>query len=616
MQEKASTTHSAGAPSFERWRNRLVARLTSTQFLITMVLVSSMAYLVVFPLFQLFWRTITWGSGDRRFNRQAVEGEFTSHHWYEVFIGDSSFSMLVEPFWNTIVTGSIAAVFALLIGGLQAWVVVRTDLPGKIWLKTVLTLPYIVPSFAIALAWDTLFKSPKAGGQPGLFDSVFGITPPDWLSFGPVPIIITMSIHYAPFAFLLVAGALSTLDSQLEECALVQGASRTQILWKITFPMVLPAFISAFILTFGKTIGTFALPYLLGAPVEYYTLGTMLYTNIKLGLDAMGYILAIVLVGMAGVVIYFSYKVLGENLKRFETIGGKGFKGNVTQLGKWRWPAFTVTAVYAFIAAIFPILLLGYQSLMLVDGRFDLANLTLHYWTGESDPRYAFGEPGVLHNNIILGATWNTLKLAFISSILAAIFGLLIGYIVVRGKVRWISKLLDQISFIPFLLPAIAFGAMYLTMFAESHGPLPALYGTFTLLVLISVVNRLPYSVRTGASAVIQLGQSLEEAAEIQGASWWQRFRRIIFPLTTSGVVAGMMVSFVGVMRELTLIILLITPDTRVLMTVGFRYAEEDQTQLGSVLVLLVTALTIIGELLIWRFGKGKLMRLHERRSE
>jgi iron(III) transport system permease protein len=616
MQEKVSTTHSAGAPSFERWRNRLVARLTSTQFLITMFLVSSLAYLVVFPLFQLFWRTITWGSGDRRFNRQAVEGEFTSNHWYEVFIGDSSFSMLVEPFWNTIVTGSIAAAFALLIGGLQAWVVVRTDLPGKIWLKTVLTLPYIVPSFAIALAWDTLFKSPKAGGQPGLFESVFDIAPPDWLSFGPVPIIITMSIHYAPFAFLLVAGALSTLDSQLEECALVQGASRTQILWKITFPIVLPAFLSAFILTFGKTIGTFALPYLLGSPVEYYTLGTMLYTNIKLGLDAMGYILAIVLVGMAGVVIYFSYKILGENLKRFETIGGKGFKGNVTKLGKWRWPAFTVTAVYAFIAAIFPILLLGYQSLMLVDGRFDLANLTLHYWTGESDPRYAFGEPGVFHNNIILGATWNTLRLAFISSILAAIFGLLIGYIVVRGKVRWISKLLDQIAFIPFLLPSIAFGAMYLTMFAESHGPLPALYGTFTLLVLVSVVNRLPYSVRTGASAVIQLGQSLEEAAEIQGASWWQRFRRIIFPLTTSGVVAGMMVSFVGIMRELTLIILLITPDTRMLMTVGFRYAEEDQTQLGSALVLLVTALTIIGELLIWRFGKGKLMRLHERRSE
>jgi iron(III) transport system permease protein len=616
MQETVATPRSTSAPSFERWRNKLLARLTSTQFLITIMLISSLAYLVLFPLFQLLWRTITWGSGDRRFNREAVEGEFTSHHWYEVFVGDTSYELLIEPFWNTMITGGIAAVLALLIGGLQAWVVVRTDLPGKAWLKTILTLPYIVPSFAIALAWDTLFKSPNVGGQPGLFDSVFGIAPPEWLSFGPVPIIITMSIHYAPFAFLLVAGALATLDSELEECARVQGASRTQILWRITFPIVLPAFISAFILTFGKTIGTFALPFLLGAPVEYYTLGTMLFANIKLGLDAMGYILAIVLIVMAGVVIYFSYKVLGENLKRFETIGGKGFRGTVTKLGRWRWPIFSITAAFAFIAAIFPILLLGYQSVMLIDGRFDLANLTLHYWAGESDPRFAFGEPGVLHNNIILGATWNTLKLAFISSILAAVFGLLIGYIVIRGKVRWLSKLLDQIAFVPFLIPSIAFGAMYLTMFAEQRGPIPALYGTFTLLVVISVVNRLPYSVRTGASAVTQLGQSLEEAAEIQGASWFQRFRRIIVPLTTSGIVAGMMVSFVGIMRELTLLILLITPDTRVMMTVGFRYAEEDQTQLGNALVLLVATFTVIGELLIWRLGKGKLMQLHERRSE
>jgi iron(III) transport system permease protein len=157
---------------------------------------------------------------------------------------------------------------------------------------------------------------------------------------------------------------------------------------------------------------------------------------------------------------------------------------------------------------------------------------------------------------------------------------------------------------------------MYLTMFAESHGPIPALYGTFTLLVLISVVNRLPYSMRTGASAVTQLGQSLEEAAELQGASWLQRFRRIVVPLSMSGVVAGMMVSFVGVMRELTLIILLITPDTRVLMTVGFRYAEEGQPQLSNALVMIVTVLTIIGELIIWQVGKGKLMRIHERRSE
>ncbi len=260
--------------------------------------------------------------------------------------------------------------------------------------------------------------------------------------------------------------------------------------------------------------------------------------------------------------------------------------------------------------------LLSYQSVMLVDGLYGLDNLTSHFWMGHSDPNIAHGEPGVLHNPVILGASWNSIKLAGISSFLCAILGLLVAYIVVRNRGSWISTLLDQISFLPFLFPSIAFGAMYLSMFAIPHGPIPALYGTFTLLVLVSVFKRLPYSVRTGTSAVTQIGQELEEAAEIQGASWFRRIHRVVLPLATSGVVAGMMVSFVGIMRELSLIILLITPTTRVLMTLGFRYAEEDQIQLGNTLVLLVTFITILGELTVWWFGKGRLARLQEKQLE
>jgi iron(III) transport system permease protein len=154
---------------------------------------------------------------------------------------------------------------------------------------------------------------------------------------------------------------------------------------------------------------------------------------------------------------------------------------------------------------------------------------------------------------------------------------------------------------------------MYLSMFAVQRGPIPALYGTFTLLVLIAAVDKLPYSTRTGASAVTQIGQELEEAAEIQGISWFRRFYKLVLPLATSGLVAGMMVSFVSIMRELSLIIFLITPSTGVLMTVGFRYAEEGQPQLANALVLLVTFITIVGELIIWRVGRGRLARLQEK---
>ncbi len=596
-------------------QSRTPAWMTDPVSLLMLILLTVLTYLVLWPFLQLIIETLTWGEGDRRISRDAVPGEFTWFHWLQVTTGPISGKMLYGPLANTMKTGIIATALALLAGGILAWCVIRSDMPGKAWLQPILTLPYIVPSFAIALSWEAVFRSPKVGGQPGLYEALLGISPPEWLSYGTFPISITLAIHYFPFAYLLVAGALATIDSQMEEGALITGAGRLMILRRITFPVVAPAFVAAFILTFGKTIGQFALPFLLGAPTQFHTLATMVYANLALGLDSMAFVLAIILIAISLVSIWLSNRFVGNKSRRFETISGKGFRSRVITLGPWRWPVFACVASFGFVTGILPLLLLGYQSLMLIDGFYELNNLTSHFWIGRSNPEIAFGEPGVLHNNIILGATWNTLKLAFISAIIASIFGLAIAYIVVRREGNPIARILDQVAFIPFLFPTIAFGAMYLTLFAEPVGPIPALYGTFSLLVLISVVSRLPYSVKTGITAVTQIGKELEEAAELTGATWGKRFRQIVIPLASPGVLSGMMVSFVGVMRELSLIILLITPSTRVLMTVGFNYAEEGLTQLSNALVLIVAVLTIIGELILLWFGKGKITRLREKHS-
>ncbi|WP_048645551.1 ABC transporter permease [Nitratireductor soli] len=574
-----------------------------------------LVYLVIWPFIQLALHTFTWGDTDGRLSPDAVPGAFTWFHWLQATAGPLSGKMLYGPLVNTLVTGIVSTILALVTGGMLAWCVVRSDMPGKRWLQPLLTLPYIVPSFAIALAWETVFRSPKVGGQPGLYQSLIGAAPPEWLSYGAVPISITLAIHYFPFAYLLVAGALATIDSQMEEGALISGAGRLTILRRITFPVVAPAFAAAFILTFGKTIGQFALPFLLGAPTQYHTVATMVYANLALGLDSLAFVLAIVLIAMSLAAIWMSNRFVGKKSRRFETISGKGFRSRVIALGGWRWPVFTAVALFAFVVGILPLILLGVQSVMLIDGFYGWENLTAHFWLGTSNPNIAFGEPGVLHNSNILGATWNTLKLAFITAIIASVLGLMIAYIVVRRGDNPLARLLDQIAFIPFMFPTIAFGAMYLTLFAQPVGPIPALYGTFTLLILISVVSRLPYSVKTGVSAITQIGKELEEAAELAGASWSLRFRRIVMPLASSGLVSGMMVSFVGVMRELSLIILLITPSTRVLMTVGFGYAEEGLTQLSNALVLIVAVLTMIGELILWGIGKGRLARLREKQS-
>ena len=435
--------------------------------ILLMILLGILFYLVLWPFLELVLHTITWGDGDRRLSRDAVPGEYTWFHWLQVTASPLSERMLYAPLVNTLITGVISTVIALIVGGGLAWCVIRSDMPGKGWLQPVLTLPYIVPSFAIALAWETVFRSPKVGGQPGLYETVLGIPPPEWVSYGTFPISITLAMHYFPFAYLLVAGALATIDSQMEEGALLSGASRMMILRRITFPVVAPAFAAAFVLTFGKTIGQFALPFLLGAPTQFHTIATMVYANLALGLDSMAYVLAILLILMSLLAIWASNKFVGNNARRFETISGKGFRSRQVALGGWRWPIFWSVATFGFVVGILPLILLGYQSLMLIDGFFNLSNLTMHFWTGQSDPEIAMGEPGVLHNANILGAAWNTIELAFFSAVIASLVGLIIAYIVVRKDGNPLARMLDQIAFIPFLFPTIAFGAMYLTMFAE-----------------------------------------------------------------------------------------------------------------------------------------------------
>jgi len=162
---------------------------------------------------------------------------------------------------------------------------------------------------------------------------------------------------------------------------------------------------------------------------------------------------------------------------------------------------------------------------------------------------------------------------------------------------------LEQGSFLPYLIPSIAFGAIYLSLFSRSIGPLPPLYGTFVLLVMVCVAKNLPFSARSGISSMLQVAAELEEAAMMAGASWFRRFRRIILPLTMAGALSGFILAFIATMRELSLIILLITPETRTLTTMTFRYVEQGYSQFADAIILLIVILVVGGEFLARRIG-------------
>lgn len=594
-------------PASLHLRFRRVWRWLSRPYVVLGLLLSAMiAYLVITPFFLMIQTTLTWQIEDRRLVSGIIPGEFTLFHWERVFNSVISESMLYQPLLNTLGTSIAVSVLALSIGCLLAWLVVRTDLPLRGFISKVAVIPYMLPSWTISLAWIVVFKNDRIGGSPGLLQSAFGITPPDWISYGPVPIIITLSLHYYSFAYLLVSGALQTLDARLEESGEMLGASRWQVLRKITFPLVLPAILSAFILTFSRSMGSFGTPAFLGNPVRYMVLSTTLFANIQSRLQADGYILCLVLIAISIVTIYLNQRILGVR-KSYVTIAGKGFTANPVRLGRLKIPILILVLIFIIVAVLSPLVFLGYQTLMLKSGDYSFSNLTLHFWIGESNPKIADGIPGVFHDNEILNATWNSVALATVTALVTAVTGILLGYAIVKGRGTILSALIEQFAFLPYLMPSIAFGAIYLGMFAKPIGPIPALYGTFWLLVVASVAKNLPYSSRSGTAAMLQVGAELEEAAYVQGANWFKRFRRIILPLTASGLTSGFLLTFITTMRELSLIILLVTPATRTLPTLTFRYSEQGYHQAADAITMILVVLVLLAEFLVRRLRGGSL---------
>jgi len=458
------------------------------------------------------------------------------------------------------------------------------------------------------MAWTTLFRNRMTGGTPGIYEYLLGHSPPNWLAYGPVPIIISCALHYYTFFFLFVSAALMSIDSNLEEAGELMGASRWHILRKITFPLIVPALLSGFIMTFSKVMGTFGGPNVLGVPVGYYTISTMIRSNMGLGNYADGFVLAIVLIMFAMTTIYINQRVVGTR-KSYETIGGRGFVANLTKLRNWKPILTFIVVAFQLIVAVVPLFILGLSTFMLVDGEYSLSNLTLHYWIGESAPTIANGMPGVLRNPAIYQGAWNSIRLSLLTAFFTALLGVILGYAIAKGRGTRLSKLVEQIAFIPYVIPGIAFGAVYISMFAKPVGPIPALYGTFALLVIVSVAKHIPYSARTGVSAMLQVGRELEEAAQVANANAWQRFRRIIFPLTSPGFVSGFLMTFITTMRELSLIILLVTPSTQVLASMTIRYLENGDTQMANAVIVILVALVLIGNFIITRFRGGSLKK-------
>lgn len=611
MEEREMNENQMTYSRGRRIKNQIRSVVTNPYNLIVLIALILLTYFIVLPLLDLISTSVTLAKRDVRM-AGGHAGDFTLYYWKRIFASELTKNLLIEPLFHSLVIGFFVSVFAIGIGSILAWLMVRTDLPFKKFFSLAVIIPYMIPSWCKSQAWLSMFKTERIGGAPGFLASL-GIHVPDALAYGPIAIICVLSLHYYAYAYLLVSGALNSINSELEEMGEIQGAGKAMILRKITLPLVLPAMLSAIILTFSKAIGTFGVVNYLGNKVNYFTLSSKLYMESKSQNTATAFALALIMICIASLTVFINQKMIGSR-KSYATIGGKGGRSTPLRLGVYKPIITIILLVFFAVGILMPIGILILESLMLKEGVYSLNNLTLHYWIGDGVPTIMEGLPGIFKNKDFINALVNSLKLTFVNGIFGTIFGQILGYICAKGRGKFHGKLVEQLVFIPYLIPSIAFGGIFLSMFSHDQTLfgvtlIPSLYGTFALLTLTSVVKHLPFAARSGTSNMLQISGELEEAASIAGAGFFKRLIRIVFPLSKSGFISGFMLIFVSIMKELDLIILIMTPKTSTLPYLAFEYQSGNAPQASNCVAIVMFSIVFLVYALANIFGDADLAK-------
>ena len=557
------------------------------------VLLIVLGYLTLFPMLTMIKDTFTVHvSESMRLKQEA--GTFTLNHWIKVLFDPSSLSVFYKPFLNSLVTSLGACLVALVFGGVFSWFITRTNIRWKKVLSSLFIFPYIMPSWTLALAWYNVFKNSVVGGVPGTFQALTGIEPPNWFAYGAFPIALVTGLHYAPFAYIMIGGVLRNMDANLEEAAMMLKTKRNRIVRKITIPMILPAVLSTFLLVFSSAMSSFAVPQFLGLPVRYQVLTTQLYRTLNGINPGQGYCIAMIMILLSVGILAFNQRMVGTR-KNYTTVTGKSSNISLVNLKKGRNVISVIALVLIVTVSILPLVSFALESVILRPGDYSASNFTLQFWIGTAEENsIANNEAGLLRNPNLWKALWNSLKLSIICAITAGSLGFLAGYGIVRGRGTKLAKAVDNLAFFPYLMPSMAFSVIYLSMFSTRHGPIPALYGSFFLLVLIGTVKYMPFASRSGINSMLQLSNQIEEAGEIIGVSWVKRMGRLVIPIQKSSFISGYLLPFTSCMRELSLFVLLVTPQNRVLTTLLFQYNEKGWSQYSNGINLMIVIIVLV----------------------
>lgn len=583
------------ASNFKLLLNRLKTYLSKPENIILLVFGVVLTLMVIAPIFSIIKDSFTIHGGVEAVLSGKKAGDLGTVTWSLAIIGSYNGKLsaahintiwLWYPLARSLLMGVLAVVFALIFGGLAAFLVTRTNMPCKKWISTVFIFPYIMPQWTLAMIWKDLFWNVENGaGTNGLFAKA-GIMFPKWWCMGLFPCSIVLGIHYAAFAYIMIGGVFRNMDSNLEEAATILNTPKWKIFFRVTLPMITPAILSTTLLIFSNAIGSYPVPHYL----KYENLAVK-YVEGSAAYPALPSIIALFMI-VIGLAILLVNIISSSGRKQYTTVSGKAGQVEKTNLHFMKWPIAIIMIIVTLVTSVYPIISFALQSFMMNPG--DYSQFTTMWWTEKTASNASmYGNVGILYNKEIRSAFGNSALVAFLCSIIAGTIGLLIGYAVSKKKHSKWAQYVNGISFLPYLLPSLGVGAAFFIL-----GSKVGLYPTLTLVVIVGVVKYIPFASRASLNAMTQLSGEIEEAAVIQNIPWWKRMGRIIVPIQKSAFISGYMLPFITCIRELTLFMML-TSQGKLLTTLMDYFDEMNLPAFSSAINLIIIIFVLAVNLLL-----------------
>lgn len=509
-------------------------------------------------------------------------GAFVGFTWDNYFrvVTDKDILPMIS---NSIFYAAGSAALGTGIGALLAWIVARTNTPGKALVELLPLYPILMPPIMKNIAW-ILLLAPRSGILNGLLEEFFGIKELVFNAFSMAGMIWVFGLACVPLGYLFLLPVFLSFDPSLEESAYIAGSKPVNTMLKITFPLAVPAFLSAFVLNFLRGLRSFETPVLQGTPAGIKVFVSRVYDSMALEFNTgLGTAYSMALVALSVIALFFYVRATRFS-ERYATITGKGYKVRVIDIGPWKYVTFLAVFAYFVAGIVLPFVVLivvsmipyyDFETFMKFPSNLALKN----YYT-------------VLHHPSFVTGLYNSLTLSITIAIITVLFGIIMAFTIYRTK-TYGTKIFEFIGTIPLAFPPLVLSVGLVIIFLGTP-----LYNSMWALGLGLFVAYFPYAFRNASGAILNIHKELDEAAWVHGARWRHVFFKITLPILKPSVGGALFYIFIEALRNVDVAVLLTSPGNEygpVTLFEYFRVGQWAEAAAGGViyLIILIVAVSI-----------------------